>query len=446
MTKLLLFLLTITIAAIASMWFIENDGSIVIEWLGYRIQTSVAFAILSSVVILVLLTTVIQLLIFLTSAPKKYRKAMLDRKKQNGLTALSKGFASIAAGDAKEAKRLTKQATSSLGNIPLTKLLSAQTAQLEGNNELAKVHYTSMLESKETETIAIKGLLIQARQDGDLNKAIFLAEKAVNLNPNSSWAISILMDLYKITEKWQEAEEILQKAKRIKLLSSDQYKRSLALIYTGICRDFRTKGVNDEAIKYAKKAYELQPDFPPIAQNYAKLLKDSGNNSKAARVIEKCWKTNTHPALADLYMNIYSNESTEKRLKRTESLLKISPNSFDGNILVAKAAMAAGNLSRARNHLKAALAIRETKSVCALMAELEKLEESDSSIIDQWRQRSVTSNSDKTWICDKCNASSDKWSINCNNCDSFDTLYWDNDNSSKLKILAPQQTELLEAS
>ncbi len=53
MTKLFIFLFTLTLAAIGAMWFIENDGSIVIEWLGYRVQTSVAFTILASVVILV---------------------------------------------------------------------------------------------------------------------------------------------------------------------------------------------------------------------------------------------------------------------------------------------------------------------------------------------------------------------------------------------------------
>ena len=167
MFKFLTFILILTLISVSAVWFIENDGSIVVEWMGYRIQTSVMFTVFSIVVLFFLLFVILQVLSAIKNAPKNYQKSVKDKKKEKGLIALTEGFAAIAAGDVKQAKKLTKQAVGCLGNAPVTKLLAAQSAQLEGNFGEAKVHYSAMLENKETEMIAIKGLLLQAEKDGD---------------------------------------------------------------------------------------------------------------------------------------------------------------------------------------------------------------------------------------------------------------------------------------
>lgn len=441
MTKLFIFLLTLTLASIASMWFIENDGSITIDWLGYRVQTSVAFAILSSVVIMVLLTTIVQMLLWIKSAPKRYKKARVDKKRENGLMALTEGFAAIAAGDTKQARRLTKQATQYLGNIPLTKLLSAQTAQLEGNMELAKVHYTAMLESKETETIAIKGLLIQAKKDGDINKAIFLAEKAISLKPNADWALLMLMDLYKITRRWFDAEKIVHRVQKLKIISIEESRRYMAIIYNQICADFVENGNNELALKYAEKAYKLLPGFAPIAVNYAKILLKTGNMKKASKSLEYSWKISPHPEIAEFYMELHIEENADKKIKRAERLLNLSRSQSYGHLIVAKTALACDNITKARNHLKMAISIRETRYLCRLMAELEKQAGSSRDVIDQWKQRAETSNADPLWSCSKCGFNTEIWESNCHNCDAFDSLKW-NEATSKINIINPVREAL----
>lgn len=442
MTKLFTFLFTLVLAAIAAMWFIDNDGSLTIEWLGYHIQTSMAFAILASIVVLVICTTLLQFLLWVKAAPKKYKKAMRDKRRDNGLTALTSGFAAIAAGDIKQARRLNKQASNYLGNIPITKLLSAQTAQLEGDRELAKVHYTAMLENKETETIAIKGLLVQARQDGDLNKAIFLAEKAISLKPNAEWAILILLDLYKITKRWADAEKIVQKAQKLKVITSTQAKRSMALMSLEMCTELLQRNDLSEALKYAEKSYKALPDFQPVAANYAYVLLKAGNSNKAAKILENNWKNATHPDTAELYMQLFANENSEKKLKHAEKLLSLAPNSVDGHLIVAKTSMICDNASLARNHLKMALTISETRKICNLMVDLERQEGSDQEIIDQWRQRTQTSNADPAWSCTKCGFNTEKWHTSCNNCNSFDSLKW-HDHAEQEAVTVSPERELL---
>ncbi|MCE3231922.1 MAG: enzyme of heme biosynthesis (hemY-like) [Rickettsiaceae bacterium] len=424
MTKLFIFLFAIVLASIAAMWFIENDGRVVVEWLGYRIQTSVAFTILSSIIVVIILTTFLQLLLWVQGLPKRYKKNNREKRREQGLTALTEGFAAIAAGDIKQAKRLTKQATNCLGNIPLTKLLTAQTAQLEGDTDSAKEQFTSMLENKETEIIAIKGLLLQAKKDGDLHKAMFLAEKAISVQPDAAWALSILIDLYKITGKWDNAEEIIRKATKLNVITSHESKRSLALIALAKAHEWQNQGDADAAIKSVKDAYQLLPDFPPLATTYAKLLLQNDSKRKAIKVLEKCWKEYPHPKVATLYMGIFEDSSDSKILKAAEKLVAWQPNSIYGHIELAKVAISMDDVEEAREELKEALSLSETKSLCTFMAEIEKKAGSSNDLARQWLARAETAPADPAWVCVDCGNISDSWSINCKQCKAFDRLEW----------------------
>lgn len=421
MTRLLIFLVLITCFSIATMWFIENDGSVVINWMGYRIQTSTAFVTLASVILLVFLSIIIQILLWIKNAPKRYRKARLEKKRSRGLTALTEGFAAVAAGDAKQAKKLTKKAANNLGSIPLTKLLSAQTAQLDGDRELAKAHYTAMLESKETEIIAIKGLLIEARQDGDLEKAIFLAEKAVRLRPDADWAVSILLDLYKRTRRYKEAEYILDFALKRKLVSKDEYNHVISVIYAAqSMEDYRHSNFA-EALKLAEKAYKLQPNFNPIIINYTRILAED-NRKKAARIIEEAWKNNPCSTLSDIYTDLFMSEHIEKRIKRIEKLMTINPDHYESHLAMAKICLKSGSLSKARNHLKIALSAAETSAICKMMADLERQEGSDTDIISNWLKRAQHAPSDDIFFCNECGYKDHFWHANCPDCSAFDSM------------------------
>ena len=72
-----------------------------------------------------------------------------------------------AAGDAPAAKALNRRADKLLHHAPATLLLSAQTAQLEGDEGAARQRFQEMLEHQETEFLGLRGLLAQAIKDGD---------------------------------------------------------------------------------------------------------------------------------------------------------------------------------------------------------------------------------------------------------------------------------------
>src|SRR5207244_3592662 len=83
-----------------------------------------------------------------------------------GYRALTQGMVAVAAGDAEEAQRQARKADVLLAEPPLTLLLSAQAAQLGGDEDAARRFFSEMLNRPETEFLGLRGLLMQAGRGG----------------------------------------------------------------------------------------------------------------------------------------------------------------------------------------------------------------------------------------------------------------------------------------
>lgn len=428
MPKALFFLLFLTMFSVAALWFVKNDGSIVVEWMGYRLQTSVAFAILFLIITIVSCTLFLQVILWLKATPARYRKARKEKRFSQGLIALAHGFAAIAAGDSAQARSLTKKATNNLDNMPLTKLLAAQTAQLEGNRDLAKEHYNAMLydkdKSRETEIIAIKGLLLEAKNDNDLGKALFLAEKAYKLKPDADWVILILLDLYKKTHKWKQAEEITKVALKNKFITKENADRTFGLLAFLNYEEQLKSGKNSKTDELIKRAYKLAPDVVAVVVAYARMLGSKEKTGKEIRLLESHWRELPHHEFAARYMEIFEEESAEERLEHAARLLELQPSQPEAHANMANIALEAGQLAKARKHLKIALGYGESKALCLMMAELESMDRATHDVVHYWRERALIANDFAVWQCTHCHSKPGKWSITCNSCGSFDSIQW----------------------
>lgn len=445
MTRLLFFILILVSISVVSVWFVNNDGSVIINWMGYRIQTSMAFVAIASVIFVALSTLALEVLMWIRDIPKRYRQRAANRRKDKGLQALTEGLAAIAAGDVKAAKRLTARAEYCLGAMPITRLLSAQTAQMEGNREQAKIQYTAMLDDKSTEIIAIKGLLLQAREDGNLDKAIFLAEKALKLSPNLDWPVSILLDLYKRKSQWGKVEHMVDKALSKKLLSRPQAVRTLAVISLAKAQEMRASSQYKEALSLAQSAHKLLPDFAPATTITARLFLLLEEPKSAAKLIEKSWKLAPHGALVPIYLDAMEQYyNSDKAISRTENLLESSTPCVEGYITLAHFAMRSGQLEKARTYLQHALEIRESASACALMAELERREGGDTETIASWENRAMSAEKDYFWSCRSCGHSAKSWSPTCPHCHSFDSLSWGEDKPIEAPLGTAKEQLLVE--
>ena len=149
MLRALWFLFIVTVGIFALAWLLDRPGSVVLDWQGYRIKTSIAVLFGSIIGITFATAMSYRIWLFLRRAPKQMTGAWHQRRKQQGYQALTKGMVAVSAGDVEEAMRSVKRVEVLLNEPPLTMLLSAQAAQLSGDEKAAEMFFKAMTENYE---------------------------------------------------------------------------------------------------------------------------------------------------------------------------------------------------------------------------------------------------------------------------------------------------------
>lgn len=368
-----LFFVIIGAAAYVAGWLAGHPGMVSLQWLGYRLDTSVA--VLIAVVGLLILVAAVLYRLWWTvlRAPKLLVRSRHDRRQRRGFKALGRGLVALAAGDVETARRQAERASELIDDRPLTLLLLAQTAQLQGDDQAAERYFRSMLNNPSTEFLGVRGLLTQAMKREDWGEALNLARRAYRLNPKSEWVVSTLYELQKRTGQWSDAVETLNQEVKMKLIPPPQAEEERAeLDYR---RSLAASGA--EALRWARSAYRHKPGFVAAAVRWGKLLIADGRHRKAAGVIEQAWSDNPHPDLAALYWRARQCTDAPSKLETAKRLAAANPGHLQSRLIVAEAAIEARQWEVARKQLEPVAGEYAPPEVCRLMAELEEGEHGD---------------------------------------------------------------------
>jgi HemY protein len=311
-----------------------------------------------------------------------------------------------------------------LRDPPLTMLLSAQAAQLNGDDKAAERYFHTMLDMPETAFLGVRGLLTQSIREGNQAEALQLARRAKSLQPQTPWVLTTLFDLETRAAQWGRAEQTLQDAIKAGAVSADRGRHHRSALLLERSYEAELEGQHDAALSHATSAAKLEPAFPPAASRLARLLARTGKHKKGAKVIEKAWSTRPHPELAEAYRDISPDTDPLAQVKRFERLQSLAPDSIDGHVALARAAMAAKLWGEARNHLSKALAQRPSDRVYRLLAELAEAEHGDIAAARDWLAKAANAEPDPIWICKECGTLSKSWRSNCGHCGAFDSMEW----------------------
>jgi len=427
-------LIVIAILVAVAVFVADQPGRVSILWQGWRIETSVAVLILGALAFAVAAAITFGLLRRLIGAPRALLRARREGRRRDGYRALTQGMVAVAAGDAEEAQRYARKADILLAEPPLTLLLSAQAAQLKGDEDAARKYFAAMLNRPETEFLGLRGLLTQALRRGEETAALRLAERAHTMRPKTPWVLTNLLELQVKAGEWQNAQATLAEAVKFKVLPAAAGRHHQAALLLA-----RSRAAEDDdaaALSLAREAQDLAPDFAPAAARRAQLLQRAGNRNKAAKAIEAAWRRAPHPLLAETYAALFAEEPPLSRVKRAERLAALNADHWESRLAVAQAALAAQLWGEARRQLAATVApgeagnessggeARPSARICRLMAALEEAEHGDGTAARSWLARAAEAPADPVWICNSCGAESRDWQPLCPRCRAFDSLTW----------------------
>jgi HemY protein len=436
----------------AAVYFADHPGRVEIVWQGWQVGTTVGVLAAAAVLAGVLVAVLVWALSSVVGAPRAFMRRRRERRRRAGYRALTQGMVAVAAGDPQEAQRYARRADTLLADPPLTLLLSAQAAQLEGDDAAAKRFFAAMLERPETEFLGLRGLLNQALQAGDRGTALGIAKRAVTLRPSTPWVIETLFDLEAREGRWHWAEKTLAQAVKRRIVPRERARHHRGVLLYERSRAALASGERRQGVSLAAEAHGLTADLAGPAAHHARLLLEDRRTGPAAKALEGAWRTAPHPELAEIYGAIHQDAAPLARFKSFAKLAAQNPGARESHLTLAEAALDAQLWGEARRHLEQALTAAApapmTKSsdplwgpppaaaldgkgvagptprLCLMMARLEEAEQGSPGAMREWLDRAVTAMPDPRYVCAACGGESLEWRSLCPHCGAFDRLSW----------------------
>lgn len=320
MIRTIAFLLVAALAVLGAVWFADRPGTVTLAWQGWQVETSVAMLVLAAALLAVISAVLYRLWRALRRAPHALAAAHHRARRERGYKALTQGMVAVAAGDADEAQRQAKRADALLGEPPLTMLLSAQAAQLNGDEAAAARYFTAMLERGETAFLGVRGLLAQAERAGDRPRALALAQRAYALRPKTPWVLKTLFELQVKEGAWREALATLDEAAKRGAIHAPEATRQRAAVLLQVAAQSDDRA----AVDLVRRAHDAAPDFLQAAIRYAEILYRTGHRRAANRIVERAYARTPHPELLRLYIS-QPGASMEEKAKLERTLRALNP-------------------------------------------------------------------------------------------------------------------------
>ncbi|MGJ0392898.1 MAG: heme biosynthesis protein HemY [Methylocystis sp.] len=394
------FVVALAAAAYGIGWLVDQPGSLILEFAGKHIETSIPVAIAGLLTLIAATIMIWAIIVALVRLPGRLAGGSRERRKAKGLDVLSQGLVAVGAGDVARARKAARIAEKLLPDEPLTQMLLAQAAQLAGDRTTSAKAFHKMTLNPETKLLGLRGLHIEAKRREDAEAAAHFANAAHEIAP-LPWAGSAVLEHLAATGEWEKAREALEKSVNAKAIDLPAAQKLRAVIETAMAMRKESEHPH-EALHLSRQALKRRPGFEPAAATAARVLIRHGDSKQAMKLIESVWATDPHPDLAAVYLQALPEESNGQKLARVEKLAKLAPQAPASRHVLAEAALAARDFAKAREALAPLVAEGQhpTAHTCLLMAEIEDAEHGPSGPVREWLARGSRAPRDPAWIAD----------------------------------------------
>ncbi|HYD17614.1 MAG TPA: heme biosynthesis HemY N-terminal domain-containing protein [Patescibacteria group bacterium] len=421
MLRAIWFLIKVAAVTALAAWLVHAPGRVEIEWHGYLIETYASVIVVAFALLLLLWTAIYRLWRAFVNVPTVFRRYKIAEKRENGYRAVTQGLVAIAAGDGVSADRYAKKAEAMIPGTPLTRLLTAQTALLNGNAPKARREFATLLEDDDAAFFGVRGLLNETLAQGDYREALTLARRADQLQPKRVWVLRTLFDLETRNRDWVKAEKTLKRAEKIGVFTRDEAARHRQAIWTGAALE--TAG--PVAMRYCQSALAINAGFTPAAVLLAQLDEQAGTKRQAMKTIENAWRINPHPALATLWMAYMPAPKKSRTITDgarvyfdwMKQLTDLNPGHRESNRALGAAALQSRMWKEARELLLKAMDYKA-------LAKLEREETNNEAAAREWLELASEAQPEPRWVCAACGHAANGWLALCPRCGSFDRMAW----------------------
>jgi len=436
MLTILWYIFLVFILTTSLVWIIENNGSIVINWLGYEVQTDILTSLLICAFFLTLVAFISYILTRLLAIKfpqllrllfkKSYTKKLeqVISRHHYGFEDLSKLLLALEVDDFESAKKTYKKFSKHIKYKNLNNFFEAKFAIENGDFSASESYFSQYKENPHAKILVLKSKLKIAIKNQEDQKAIEIAKEILTLKKDSLKTAQELLRLYKKNGNWQSAKSLI-KDFGVDKFGDELQKRDMIILNTSLAQEALRNKKYISAIKYSKMVLSNNEQFLPANQILIKSWIKLGFKFKAISIIKNLWKETPHIVLAELYGAIYRKSSIKNRIHAIKKLAILNPNVTAGNIAIALVAYRASSFLIAKEFLNLALVNEKTHSLYKLLAYTEKRLGNNDEFFKNITIAKMLPK-DSNYACNKCGHNSSRWSATCEKCSSYDSIQWNN--------------------
>ncbi|MCC7281430.1 MAG: hypothetical protein IT556_03530 [Acetobacteraceae bacterium] len=419
MLRALILLVFLAIGVAAALWLADQPQRFELTVGQWHAEMPATVAAAGALVLVGLAAAAALLLRWLLTHPRRFRRWRTERRRRRGDEALERALVALSAGRNAQAMRDAERAGRLLGHPTIALWLTAQAAQASGDDAKAEAALRRLTLKPAAALLGLRGLAAREAEAGHTEAARDLLAKATASDPGAVALKAVEAELAVRAHDWRAA---LAHARGVAQDAKARTRRAeLALAVT----ETEAETSADAKLALLKEAFEADPVFAPGVAAYAHALEAAGWRRRARKALRKGWQANPHPALAAVVLAPAGASAPDAVLGQARVLATDRPDHLESRVLLARAALDAGDWREARLQLDAALAAGGAdRRIHLLRAELAEHQDGGADAARAAYRDAGDAPGEPAWRCSACAATHKEWTPLCGACGAALSLVW----------------------
>ncbi len=420
----------LAVIALIAAWLSNNPGFVQMDWLGWRVRTSVAVVIGVFVVgyavfyaflakPLLLLKNKIVYWARADLRAQKMAKAKVSREVDR-YTLLGKGLVALAAGDVAAAEKMQKDIVKKFADDESkTLVFDAQLAEAKNDTAKAMELYGKLADAPETRLLGMRGKIRLFRLNGAPEKALQACEELLNEKNPMPWTVSEAFELQVHEKQWDKAIATLEKARKMDLFDKKTLKHLKASVL------LEQSAETTDAAEKEKLIFEAEETDDSLIQavlNAAALNAEKGEIRKARKQLCKLWKTAPCWAVYEAYQALTPEKPALEAVTDLQELLNENKDAEINALAMADASLKARLWGQAKGLLEKYLTVKpNSKRALLMMAEVAAANRDEKTAVE-YGEKAAVAETEPMYFCSACHTAFNEWHTVCPTCHTLGTM------------------------
>lgn len=384
MKRLIFYFIILVLSIWVGVKIFHNPGYVLITNQDWVIETTLWFAILASLLILIIIYLLFKLLSKIFHIPERIHKWQLRHRYRKGRKFLYAAIDDLLQGKWKQAEKASLKSTkasrlSLLGYLGAAKAAYNRKLFSRGNHYLkrAKHHCPAMALPID---IALANLQIE---QGLYVQALDLLLNLYKQNPKHKHLLELITQCYLQLSDWDNLNQLLPAIKKARILDEEKLKNLEKEIYLHLAK--HTINNYETTLQWWKKIPHYLQSDPEILAIYTYYLNEFDHSTEAEKILRSQLNKSWHEQLFQQYVNIDSPQRP-KQISFAEKFLLEHPNNPAVLRCMGKLCLKNKLWGQARDYLEKSLKLEKSKEAYrSLGYVMEKIGDTQSAL-DNYRK------------------------------------------------------------